>query len=184
MEPPPLLKKHLEKNSLTYTDKLHLPISVWLNYFFQYALEKKKNFYWAWKSFMIVVRKQKDKLILVLEIPLKKAPFLVQKHVDITNIPIKNIVGSLLFLHHHYESSPMLRRNREHSVRFLSFISFVQMVANHDIKKLPELSHVNINQLLVAYLLKTLDLYNIPIIDHKHDDRLYSISQLTRKSLI
>jgi len=163
-----------------HTEELSFPISGWMRYFFQYALEKKKNFYWSWKSFMITVRKQKDKLVLVLEIPLKKAPFLVQKHIDITNIPNDELVNSLLFLYNHYESSPMLRRNREHSIRFLSLISFSQLIANHDIKKLPEPEgSTRINRLLVAYIVKTLDAYNVPTLCKKPTDRLYSVFQLT-----
>lgn len=168
--------------SALHTDKLHLPLAGWLCHFFEYSLKKKKNFYWAWKSFMIVVRKQKDKIMLVLEIPLQKAPFLAQKHIDITNIPNDVIVKSLLFLYYTYDSSPMLRRNMEHSTRFLSFISFIQMLANHDIKKPTDqlcATSTQINQLLVAYIMKTLDLYNVNIsINSKKQTPIYSLSQL------
>jgi len=166
----------LKKN----TEELSFPLSGWMRYFFQYALEKKKNFYWSWKYFMITVRKQKDKLALILEIPLKKAPFLAQKHIDITNIPKDELVNSLLFLYNHYESSPMLRRNREHSIRFLSLISFSQLIANHDIKKLPGPGETSrINRLLVAYIINTLDSHNVPFLCKKPTDHIYSVFQLT-----
>lgn len=183
---PSVLKKHLGRVPTTKTDKLHLPIGEWLRYFFTFALDKKKNFYWAWKDFMIVIRNEKDgRTVMVLEIFLPKAPFLRQKHIDITHIPKDVLVNSLLFLYHHYDSSPRLRRNREHSIRFLSFISFAQMLANHDIKKLPSLSQetTQINRLLVAYLMKTLDLDDIPIhFQQKNDPRLYSVSQLVSRT--
>lgn len=186
MELPSVLKKHLGRVPTTKIDKLHLPIGEWLRYFFTFALEKKKHFYWAWKDFMIVIRNEKDgRTVMVLEIFLPKAPFLRQKHIDITNIPKDVLVNSLLFLYHHYESSPRLRRNREHSTRFLSFISFAQMLANHDIKKLPHVSQetTKINRLLVAYLMKTLDLDDIPIrFQQKNDSCLYSVSQLVSRT--
>ena len=188
MELPSVLRKNLGIKKKTHTDKLYLPMEEWVRRFFEYSLDKKKDFYWAWKSFMIVVRKQKDnKKILVLEIPLKKAPFLLQKHIDITNIPPAVLIDSLMFLYDHYESSPMSRRNREHSVNFLSFISFVQMLANHDIKKLnPTTKNTpKINRLLVAYIMKTLDYRGVPIHTNQYDpskQQFYSVSQLERKA--
>ena len=186
MELPSVVKKHLGRVPTTNIDKLHLPLDEWLRYFFTFASNKKKNFYWAWKDFMIVVRHQKDgRTVLVLEIFLPKAPFLRQKHIDITHIPKDVLVDSLMFLSHHYDSSPKLRRNREHSVRFLSFISFAQMLANHDIKKLPHLSEktTSINRLLVAYLMKTLDFEGVPTrFQERPDPRLYSVSQLVSRT--
>lgn len=186
MELPSVLKKHLGRSPTTKTDKLHLPMDQWLRYFFTFALNKKKNFYWAWKDFMIVVRREKDgRTVMVLEIFLPKAPFLRQKHIDITHIPKDVLVNSLMFLYHHYDSSPRLRRNREHSVRFLSFISFAQMLANHDVKKLPHLSQETpkINRLLVAYIIKTLDLDDVSIhFQEKKDNHLYSVSQLVSRT--
>lgn len=188
MELPSVLKKNLGRVPTTKTDKLHLPIGEWLRYFFTFALDKKKHFYWSWKDFMIVIRNEKDgRTVMILEIFLPNAPFLRQKHIDITHIPKDVLVNSLLFLYHHYDSSPRLRRNREHSVRFLSFISFAQMLANHDIKKLPSLSQetTQINRLLVAYLMKTLDLDDIPIhFQQKNDHRLYSVSQLVSRQAV
>lgn len=188
MELPSVLKKHLGRVQATKTDKLHLPIGQWVRYFFTFALDKKKNFYWAWKDFMIIIRNEKDgRSVMVLEIFLPKAPFLRQKHIDITHIPKDVLVNSLLFLYHHYDSSPRLRRNREHSTRFLSFISFAQMLANHDIKKLPDLSQetTKINRLLVAYVMKTLDLDDISIhFKEKNDSRLYAVSQLVSQTVV
>lgn len=158
-------------------DQLYLPLAIWLGYFFQYALDKKKSFYWAWDRFMIVVRRQKKKKIfLILEIQLKKAPFLIQKHVDITNIPPSVLINSLLFLHDHYESSPMLSRNREHSTHFLSFRSFLDMLKTHDIKTKQWYGDVGVNRLLVAYLMNTLDSYHVPI--KKPAKKLYTLSEL------
>lgn len=98
----------------------------WLGNFFHYALRKKRNFYWAWDRFLVVVRHQRNnKRVLVLEMPQPEAPYLVQKHVNISSIPTDILVNSLLLLAQHYASSPMLPRNREYSVRFLSFLSFV-----------------------------------------------------------
>ena len=102
----------------------------WLSYFFHYALNKKKNFYWAWDRFLMVVRHQRNKRILVLEVPQLEAPYLTQKHVDVSSIHPDILANTLLLLAQHYASSPMLPRNREYSVRFLSFLSFV-----HTIKK-------------------------------------------------
>jgi len=182
MDLPSVLKKHLGLVPTTSMDKLNLPLEEWVRYFFTFALDKKKKFYWAWQHFMVTIRREKDKTVLILEIFLPKAPFLFQKHVDITHIPNPVLVNSLMFLYTHYKSSPNLRRNREHSVRYLSFISFAQMLANHDIKKLPTVeTGGGINRLLVAYLMKTLDLHDVPLLlgDQK-PDRRYSISQLTR----
>lgn len=182
MKLPSILNKHLGRQKETYTDKLTFPLEQWLRYFFEYALEKKKNFYWAWNSFMVVVRRHRNKTVMVLEISLRKAPFLVQKHIDITTIPDDVLVNSLLFLYNHYPSSPSLRRNREHSTRFLSFISFLQMIDNHDIKKLPydDKSSTKINRLLVAYVMKTLDFYDTPPVLKRPEERLYNVSQLLR----
>lgn len=186
MELPSVLKKHLGRVPTTKIDKLYLPIGEWLRYFFTFALDKKKNFYWAWKDFMIVIRNEKDgRTVMVLEIFLPRAPFLRKKLIDITHIPKDVLVGSLLFLYRHYDSSPRLRRNREHSTRFLSFISFAQMLANHDIKKLRHLPQETskINRLLVAYLMKTLDFDGVPIhSQEKIEPRLYSVSQLTSRT--
>ncbi len=188
MELPSVLKKHLGRVPITTIDKLQLPIQEWLRYFFTFALNKKTNFYWAWKDFMIVVRREKDgRTVMVLEIFMSQAPFLRQKHIDITHIPKDVLINSLMFLYHHYDSSPRLRRNREHSIRFLSFISFAQMLANHDIKTLPHLSQETskINRLLVAYIMKTLDLDDIPIhFQQKNDHRLYSVSELVSPKAI
>lgn len=144
----------------------HFPLSDWLGYFFHYALTRNKNFYWAWDQFMIVVRHYKKKRFLVLEIPIPQEPFLIQKHVDITAIPPDVLVQSLLFLFHHYNSSPLLRRNREPSVRFLSFLSFLQLLADNKIK-IPEHwdANASMNRFLVAYLMKTLD--DAGIMTHK-----------------
>lgn len=184
MDLPSVLKKHLGRVQTTSMDKLNLPLEEWVRYFFTFALDKKKKFYWAWKKFMITIRKEKDKTVLVLEIFLAKAPFLLQKHVDITHIPNPILVNSLMFLYNHYDSSPKLRRNREYSVRYLSFISFVQMLANHDIKKLPSLeTGCGANRLLVAYLMKTLDLYEVPVhLKEQKHERRYSISQLVSQT--
>lgn len=153
------------------------PLEEWLRYFFTLASAKKKDFYWAWDRFMIVVRKEKDRrLVLVLEIFLPDPPFLVQKHVDITSLPKKDLVASLMFLYHHYKSSPRLRRNKEHSVCFLSFLSFAQRFAAHDI---PVLQDGTTHRPLVSYLIKTLDRYNIPSHTPQPSTRLYSLSQLT-----
>lgn len=157
-------------------DQLYLPLPIWLGYFFQYALDKKKGFYWAWDRFMIVVRRQKKKTFLILEIPLKKAPYLVQKHVDITNIPSSVLINSLLFLYDHYESSPMLPRNREHSTRFLSFRSFLDMLKTHDIKTKQWCGGVGINRLLVAYLMGALGFYHVPV--KTSPRKLYTLSGL------
>lgn len=185
MKFPSVLKKHLGHVSRRQTDNLHLPMEQWLQYFFTFALNKNKNFYWAWKHFMIVIRKEKDRTIMVLEIFLPHAPFLRQKHIDITPIDKQVLVNSLMFLYHHYDSSPRLRRNREHSVQYLSFLSFIQMLANHDIKKLPELNKemTKNNRLLIAYLMTTLDIDNVPvIIKEKKDSRLYSVSELASRA--
>lgn len=161
----------------TPTDQLHLPLEEWLRYFFTFALDKKKDFYWAWDRFMIVVRKENnDRLVLVLEIFLPDPPFLLQKHVDITSLPPKDLVASLMFLYHHYKSSPRLRRNREHSLHFLSFLSFVHMLP--DIPKLPVPPCGTAHRLLVAYLIKTLDRHDIPFRSQPKPHRLYSFSQL------
>lgn len=177
MNLPSVLKKHL---GIPSADKLHLPLEEWLAYFFTFALDKKKNFYWAWDRFLIVVRREKDRVVLVLEVLLPKAPFLLQKHVDITHLSRDALVASLLYLYRHYGSSPRLRRNREHSVHYLSFLSFAQMLANHDIKKLPEPPrHGKINRLLVAYLMTKLDMHGVrPLCQEKQDRRRYSLSQL------
>lgn len=157
--------------------ELYLPLPLWLGYFFQYSLEKKKNFYWAWDSFMIVVRRQGKKTFLILEVPLKEPPYLVQKHVDITNIPHDVLINSLLFLYDHYESSPMLPRNLEHSVRFLSFRSFLDMLMSHSIRTTKQwCGDVGSNRLLVAYIMNKLDLYHIPI--KRPKKQLYTLSQL------
>lgn len=101
----------------------------WLNLFFHDALQKKKNCYWAWNDFLIVLRHQRNKkLVLVVEMPQQEAPFLVQKHVDVSLLDRNLLIQSLLLLVQYFASSPMLPRNREYSVRFLSFQSFVHMV--------------------------------------------------------
>lgn len=171
-------------SSIKRPSELYFPLRQWLELFFQYALKNKKNFYWAWKSFLIVVRKHGSKLFLVLEIPLKQAPFLVQKHVDITNIPKPVVVQSLLLLFDLYDSSPMLPRNREYSVRFLSFISFLQMLLNGDIILPKELDQQTpLNQKLLVYILKTLDDYNIEImLRKKPNNHVYSLFQLASNS--
>lgn len=186
MELPSVLRKNLGLKKTNPNDRLQLPFDGWLRLFFAHALEKNKDFYWAWKDFMIVVRKKKDhKRIMVLEVPLPQPPFLAQKHIDITNIPPAVLTDSLMFIYHHYKSSPLLRRNREHSVGFLSFVSFVSMIVNNDIKKLnvsvPETKRIN--RLLVAYLMKTLDFYDIQvsITGQKQHKKTYSVSQLQDK---
>lgn len=160
-------------------EPLYFPMRQWIGYFFQYALMKKKNFYWAWKSFMIIIRQQKSQTMLVLEIPLKHAPYLVQKHVDITTIPKDVVIQSLLFFYDFYDSSPMLMRNREYSVRFLSFISFLHLLSNQDIK-LPKTwdEDAPINKKLVSYLLDKLQQYHIKTSNKKPDQHVYSLFEL------
>ena len=56
------------------------------------------------------------------------------------------------------------------------------MIDNHDIKKLPydNKTSTKINRLLVAYIMKTLEFYDIPPVLKRSDDRLYNVSQLLR----
>lgn len=155
-------------------------LEEWLEYFFTFASVKNKDFYWSWDRFMIVVRKEKDRRrVMVLEIFLPDPPFLIQKHIDITFLSKKDLVASLMFFYHHYKSSPRLRRNRENSLQFLSFRSFAQQFANHDIQKVRVSQGGTYHRLLVSYLIKTLDRYDIHPQLRKQSHRLYSLSQLT-----
>lgn len=150
------------------------PMKDWLHDFFKYALEKKRNFYWSWKDFMITLRKQKkNQTFLILEIFLKDPPFLVQKHIDITGMNQDTLIASLLYLHNLYADSPLIRRNHEHSSQFLSFRSFIQM---NETKPF-EPTQQTINRLLVFYLMKTLETYGI-YPSSKPQTRLWSFSQL------
>lgn len=155
-------------------------LEEWLQYFFTFASVKNKDFYWSWDRFMIVIRKEQDRRrVMVLEIFLPDPPFLVQKHIDITSLPTKDLVASLMFLYHHYKSSPRLRRNRENSLQSLSFRSFAQKLANHEIQKVQVSQDGSYHSPLVYYLVKTLDRYDIPSQFRKPLHRLYSLSQLT-----
>lgn len=158
-------------------EQAHYPLSRWVGLFFHFAMGVNKNFYWAWDQFMIVVRRQKKKTLLVLEIPIKQAPYLVQKHVDITDIPNEMVVASLMFLYRHYPSSPWLARNREHSVRFLSFRSFLEMLLSQD-TRLSKTSGGSINRLLVAYFLQTLDHNHILPVPSPPQQQTFSIPQI------
>lgn len=159
----------------------HRPLSRWVGLFFQYAMDKKKNFYWAWDQFLVVVRRQKKTTLLVLEVPLPTAPYLAQKHVDITHLPPEAVVASLLFLYNHYPSSFLLRRNREHSVRFLSFRSFLEKLLSQDISP-PKTRPCgrSVDQSLVAYLVSTLSQYRIPfsLEQQPPQQAAYSLPQL------
>lgn len=163
------------------TMSLCFPLRQWVGFFFNYALSKNKNFYWAWKSFLIVVRHQKSKTFLVLEIPLPEAPYLVQKHVDITNIPKHVVVQSLLFLYDFYDSSPKLTRNREYSVQFLSFRSFLSLLKNGDISSMFKQWNEDapVSRRTVSYLLQKLEEYHVRVSSTKRSTpRCYSFSQL------
>lgn len=136
-------------------------LTDWLGSFFHYALHKKKNFYWAWDRFLVVVRhKRNNKRILVLEVPLPDAPYLIQKHVDVSSLDPEVLANSLLLLAQHYTSSPMLPRNREYSVRFLSFLSFV-----HHVKKPPtsadRCATSNVDAPLLIWILQFLQSHGI-----------------------
>lgn len=166
----------LVRKKETMSKQCRRPMNDWLHDFFTFALKKKKNFYWSWNDFMITVRKQKkNQQFLILEIFLKNPPFLVQKHIDITGINHDTLVASLLYLHHLYDDSPLIRRNHEHSSQFLSFRSFVQM--NEDQKPLETTIQRNVNRLLVLYLMKTLETYGI-FPRSTPQTRRWSLSQL------
>lgn len=173
------MQQQLEKKKTTNNLQLCFSLKQWVGFFFDYALSKKKNFYWAWKSFLIVVRHQKSKTFLILEIPLSEPPFLVQKHVDITHIPKPVVVQSLLFLYDFYESSPKLTRNRQYSVQFLSFPSFLSLWKNGEIS-LPKQWNEDtpVSQRVVSYLLKNLEEYHVRVATKDPTSRCYTLSQL------
>lgn len=183
MKIPSLLKKHLGyKETADSSSPVRYRLRDWVGYFFTDAMKNKKNFYWAWKSFMIVVRRQhspQKQTILIVEIPLKKAPYLVQKHIDITNIPKDGVVNFLLFFYDAYDSSPMLKRNKEYSVRYMSFISFLQTLMNGD-SKLPRKWNPNvpINILLVEYIMNTLNRHGIEPTTKSPHQEVYSLQQI------
>lgn len=146
----------------------------WLNYFFHYALQKKKNCYWAWNDFLIVLRHQRNKkLVLIVEVPQQEPPFLVQKHVDVSFLDHNLLIQSLLLLVHYFASSPMLSRNREYSVRFLSFQSFVHMIQQ---PPMPTSECTKVDGPLLLLLLQFLAVHGL--IPKKQPTQYYSLSQL------
>lgn len=146
----------------------------WLNNFFHYALWKKKNCYWAWNDFLIVLRHQRNKkLVLIVEVPQQEPPFLVQKHFDVSLLDRNLLIHSLMLLVQYFESSPMLPRNREYSVRFLSFQSFLHMIQQPPI---PSSECAKVDGPLLLALLQFLAAHGV--IPKKQPTPYYSLSQL------
>lgn len=130
-----------------------------LESFFAYALRKKKEFYWAWNRFIIVVRHRRNcKRVLVLEVEMPDPPFIAKARLDVSHLPAPVLAGSLLYLCQHYPSSPDLRRNLQHSTRILSYASFLRLVPP---TPTPSPTCAPLDRLLVAYLMQVLASHGI-----------------------
>jgi len=141
-------------------------LNRWIIAFFQYAINKKKSFYWAWDKFMIVIRRRSnDDVRMIIEIPLKNPPFLVQKQIDITNLSKDALLNTLVFILKNYSSSYQATRNKQSSVKFLSFSSFLHLVFNNKIKIQKPVSKSKLNAELLFYIIKTLNNHHIYILD-------------------
>lgn len=160
------------------TQELALTKRGWLGYFFGFSLQKKLNFYWAWQDFMIIIR-NKGRL-LVIEIPVSMQPYLVQKSVDISHLSHDVIIGSLLYLVTHYPCSFSLLRNKELSVHFLSFISFLQNHLSNNLPARKPLCHYHSDPSLVSYLVQILHFYGIRQSKQQQQQQsFYLLSQLS-----
>lgn len=152
----------------------------WLGYFFGSSLQKKRNFYWAMTQSMLIVRNKGR--TLVLEIPLPYPPYLVQKYIDISHLSHEEIIGSLLYITDHYDNSFSSLRNKEQSVRFLSFVSFIQLLLSPTKKTTPmrkPLYYYHANRPLVSYIMSVLQFYGIYPSKQPSSAHYYSISQLS-----
>ena len=128
-----------------------------LESFLAYALHKKKDFYWAWDRFTVVVRRRRNgQMVLVLEVEVPDPPFLVKARLGVSHLPAPVLAGSLLYLCQHYPSSPDLRRNLQHSTRILSYTSFLRLVP-----PTPSPPCAPLDRLLVSYLMQVLASHGI-----------------------
>lgn len=100
----------------------------WVHLFFEYAIKKRRAFYWQWDQFMIIMRKRGRSHILyegVIEIPSEEPPYL---HKSSFSIGYEDVIPVLMRIYDLYPSRMENIRNIQSSTRFLSFKSFLHLI--------------------------------------------------------
>lgn len=145
-------------------DKLSFSMRNWILTFFSFCINNHKSFYWDFDKFKIIIRRKTPTNIrLFIEVLIPYKPFLVQHQFNISHLQPTSLLRILVELYDSYPSSSLCGRNRQSSVRFLSFFSYISLVYNNEIiPTLPKLVSLTPDEnTIVQLLFMLLDSVNI-----------------------
>lgn len=111
----------------SWVDMLSMPLRTWIQLFFIYCLAHHLSFYWEWRGFLIVAVYQKStrSYRVHVHLDLSRPPYRKTLEYKFESPYLASLIPFLLHLYDRQPSDFLATRNRQASVRYLSFYSFL-----------------------------------------------------------
>jgi hypothetical protein len=121
------LRRHRPPPTESWIDPVQMPLRMWVQLFFVYCVAHHLSFYWEWDGFLVVALFNKSKKLYSVHVHVDRPqpPYLETLDYTFESPYLASLLPFLMHLYDRYPSTFLATRNRQASVRHLSFYTFL-----------------------------------------------------------